>query len=357
MFSNNKIDEKEHVIVYGLGNFYKQYEEQINEKYFIKIYIDNAKAGKFYAYKKIISVDKIKKNQNTKILIMIYSIQQCIDVAKELINIYGIDYKNILLGHNIFGIYANEFDFFKLDRDAKICLKKNNIFLKVSSEDEFHNVCEVLIDENYSYLINNDRQDVVIDIGMNIGDATLYFLDNKKVKKVYGYEPFRITYNSACENLKDYLSDSNRLEIFQVGLSGEDNIREITYNKDMSCGQSTISEIRERAYKFYEQNKLINVDNEVIENIQVREASKIIKTIIDNHIEENIVLKVDCEGEEYSIFQNLSDNKILDKINFIMLEWHYKGKEKLLCVLEKSGFSYWCSNKSKDMGLIYAYKP
>lgn len=349
-------NQKEHLIVYGLGNFYKNYEQEIDSKYIVDVYIDNGKVEKYYKEREIIRSSKIQNYANMKILIMLYSIQQCIDVAKELINVYDVNYENILLGHSIFGIYAKEYDLLKINKRGQVFLKKNNIFLKVSSEDEFHNVREVLIDENYCYFINNNRQDVVIDIGMNIGDATLYFLDNKKVKKVYGYEPFRETYNFACENLKNYLDDSNRLEIFQFGLSGEDDVREINYNQDMSCGQSTISETREIAYKFYEQNNLIDVNNEVTENIHVREASKIIRNIINNHIEENIVLKVDCEGEEYSIFQNLLDNKLLDKIDFVMLEWHYEGKERILNILQESGFSYTCSNKSIDMGLIYAYK-
>ena len=78
--------------------------------------------------------------------------------------------------------------------------------------------------------------------------------------------------------------------------------------------------------------------------------------IIQNHPECNIVLKMDCEGEEYGIMEELSEKGILNMISFIMLEWHYKGKDSLLTCLEKLGFSYWCNDKTKDMGLIYAYR-
>lgn len=347
--------KKEHLLIYGLGNFYKQNEKKIEEKYEIEAFIDNKKNG-IYAGKKIIPSEKVNEYADFKILIMIYSIQQCINVARELINVYDVDCKNILLGHSFWGNYAKEYDSIQLLENGKIQLKKENISLNISSEDEFNNVYEVLINENYNYCINNNKKDIVIDIGMNIGDATIYFLGKEKVQKVYGYEPFKETYNAACENLKEYLKDHNRLEVFQFGLSNENIIREINYNVDMSCGQSTIPETRDRVYEFYEKNKLISVENEIKEYIQVRKASEIIGTIIDKHTEENIVLKIDCEGEEYVIFQELFDNNWLGKIDFIMLEWHYKGKELLLDILEQTGFSYWCSNKNKDMGLIYAYK-
>lgn len=356
MSLNNNDNEKEHIIVFGLGNFYKNYEEQINDKYIVDAYIDNGKEEKVYKGKDIIQSRKIQKYVDIKILIMLHSIQQCIDVAKELITAHNVNFENILLGHNLLGAYADEYDSMRFDKDGKICLTKNDIFLKVSSEDEFHNVREVFVDENYCYFINNNKQDVVIDIGMNIGDATLYFLNNKKVKKVYGYEPFKVTYEAACDNLKEYLKDSNRLETFQIGLSNKNEVREINFNQGMSCGQSTIVETREIAYKFYEQKKLISKNDEIKEKIQVRKASEIIGTIIECHKDTNIILKVDCEGEEYSIFQELFENKILQKIDFIMLEWHYKGKAVLLKLLEDTGFSYWCSNKNKDMGLIYAYR-
>lgn len=346
---------KEHILVYGCGGFYKQYEEQINNLFFIDVFIDNNKNGQ-YAGKDIIKKEAMKEYTSPKVLIMIHSIQQCIDIAKELINVYYIDSKNILLGHSFFGKYAKEYDFIELDSEGKISLRKNNIILKVSSEDEFHNAHEVLIDENYRYYINNNKRDIVIDVGMNIGDATLYFLNNEKVKKVYAYEPFKVTYDTANENLKEFLKNSNRLEIFQFGLSGDSESREIKYNLDMSCGQSTISETREIAYKFYKENQLISVNNEVVECIQVRKSSEIIGEIIEKHPEENIVLKIDCEGEEYSIFEDLENNDILEKIDFIMLEWHYKGNEILLNVFERAGFSYWCSNKNENMGVIYAYK-
>lgn len=68
------------------------------------------------------------------------------------------------------------------------------------------------------------------------------------------------------------------------------------------------------------------------------------------------VLKMDCEGEEYNIFDTLKKNDIIGKFDIIMLEWHYKGSEMLEEVLKERGFSYFKFIRDKDTGLIYAIK-
>lgn len=70
----------------------------------------------------------------------------------------------------------------------------------------------------------------------------------------------------------------------------------------------------------------------------------------------DLILKMDCEGGEYRILKELLDKGILDRFTFIMLEWHYKGKEAILHYLLEAGMSYWCCDKDDQMGLIYAFK-
>ena len=54
-------------------------------------------------------------------------------------------------------------------------------------------ICFGLLYEQFltrsSYNFVFDMQIVVIDIGMNVGDTTLFFAANPFVKKVYSYEP------------------------------------------------------------------------------------------------------------------------------------------------------------------------
>lgn len=85
---------------------------------------------------------------------------------------------------------------------------------------------------------------------MNIRDATFYFLNNKYVKKVYGFEPFKIHLNP-LRKIGIYLNDTNRLEIFKYGISNENNKWLINFNTSMICGQSTLKNIRDKVYLSY----------------------------------------------------------------------------------------------------------
>jgi FkbM family methyltransferase len=350
-------DNKKKILVYGVGNYFKLNEQYLNRMYAIQAFIDQAKDG-YYAGKRIIKPQQIQEFDFDVIVIMIQNIQECIKVAKCLRCEWNVPVEKIMIsapgGARMFGSKEDSIVYTEDDK-VKLCI--DGIACKVGSLDEFNNVVETLVNQVYNYYIDNDKKDIVIDIGMNIGDATLFFLKQEKVKKVYGYEPFGQTFLSAKDNLKEYLKDKDRLEIFQLGVSGQNETRQILYNKDMSCGQSAVGEITESARMNYQQMGLISKEHDTIEQIEVRKASEILKPIIDKYgLNYNIVLKMDCEGDEYEIIRELFENGLLNKISFIMMEWHYRGKEMLLDYLKKAKFSFWCSNKNADMGLIYAYK-
>ena len=42
-----KQNMKEKILLYGLGNFFSQYEKEINEKYDIAAFIDKQKTGEY----------------------------------------------------------------------------------------------------------------------------------------------------------------------------------------------------------------------------------------------------------------------------------------------------------------------
>lgn len=349
--------EKEKILVYGLGNFYYQKEKLINELYNIRAFIDRKKKG-WYAGKKIIQIDEIELQDYDKIVLMVYNMQECINISKRLINC-NVNVNNILLGHDLFGLFDKKLEkisFISDENDVYLRLQVAGKIIRVKSEDEFNNVYEVLVEKIYNYQINNNKKDIIIDVGMNIGDSALYFLNCRNVEKVYGYEPFKDTYLCAKNNLKEYLCDSKRIEIFQYGISFENGIRLIGFNKNMSCGQSSLPDVRNRAYEWYKTMNLVQSENEENEKIEVRAASEVFFPIIQRHTNCNIILKMDCEGEEYGIIAELSQNGVLEKFCFIMLEWHYEGKDRILKYLNQSGFSYWCCDKNEKMGLIYAFR-
>ncbi|MDR0220511.1 MAG: FkbM family methyltransferase [Lachnospiraceae bacterium] len=198
---------------------------------------------------------------------------------------------------------------------------------------------------------------IILDIGMNIGGAALYFLERHSNSIVYGFEPFKPTFERARKNLEQSgYYPHQRVQIFNYGFGGRDEEKEIVYNEKMSCGQSTDEKVNQRARDFYINNKIVTTADDRIETIKVRQASRVIAEIRQRHPTENMVLKMDCEGAEYAIFEDLEAAGLLGGFKIIMLEWHYSGSEALEDALARAGYSYWSIPKSLDMGLIYACK-
>lgn len=349
---NQEKELKEKILVYGFGNFYLQNEKEINEKYYVEAFIDSNKEG-WFAGKKIIKIQEIRQYKYNRILIMVQNIQECMNITRRLISI-GVSTQKILLGHNFYGKLSECIDDIQILSQGNFFVTVGNISLEVRSMDEFNNTYEVLVNHIYDYYINNGRKDIVFDVGMNVGDTALYFLNSERVKKVFAYEPFKETYLMARNNLREYIENADRLEIMQYGISNTTCKRIINFNRDMSCGQSTIADIREKASGLYQSLGITHSEQDREEQIEVKDAAEEFLPIIRRHSDCNIVLKMNCEGEEYGIIEKLSKEKVLQYITFIMLEWHYKGKKSILSILKKEGFSFWCCDKNEDMGFVYA---
>nr|WP_304955619.1 glycosyltransferase [uncultured Acetatifactor sp.] len=100
-------EDKEKIIVYGLGNFFISNEKSINENYFIECFIDNSKTG-YYAGKRIFKAKEIGKISDiSKILIMIQDINECMKVCRELVSKYRVAIEKIELGCQYYGKYQN----------------------------------------------------------------------------------------------------------------------------------------------------------------------------------------------------------------------------------------------------------
>lgn len=345
---------KEEILIYGVGNFFSQFEKTINDKYEVVAFIDKKKEG-WHSGKKIIHINEINDYKYKYIVIMLYDIQECLCVSRNLL-MGGVDCEKILLGHSLYGYYSQRVNRISILSNGNMELMVGKINLQVRSKDEFNNVLEVLVNHVYHYYINNEKNDIVLDVGMNIGSASAYFINNEKTEKVFAYEPFGETFAVAKDNLKEYLLKSDKIEIFQYGISDENAERTVGFNVNMTCGQSTIGSVREYAYGRYMAMGLVDSENEKNEIVHVRKASEVFRPIMQKYPLCNIVLKMDCEGEEYGILENLHGEGILSDFAFIMMEWHYKGKEECLRYLREAGFSYWCNDESDDIGVIYAYK-
>jgi len=341
-------------LVYGCGGFYKKYEDQIYDKFDLIAFLDKKETNEKNHYKLI---DQVNENYEV-ILIMIEKVDFIFEALEELKN-KEIDYNKIELGISYWGRFS-KYDFIKVSKNG-ILISKDKSILEVTTPDEFLSVEETILNGCYYYNIpEKSLPEIVIDIGMNIGDSTMFFSNKDNVKKVYGFEPFTKTFEIAKKNLQN-LIDIGKVDIFNIGLSDSDREEVIKICDDMSTGLSTILENTEKSREARIDCGLLNNNNKMTieQKVYIKSAHEIVKNIMDSsEYKARYILKCDCEGEEYAIFEDLYKYNLLGMFSYIVVEWHNRGSNILERYLTDSGFSI-CKNITdiiRDRGIINAFK-
>ena len=154
---------------------------------------------------------------------------------------------------------------------------------------------------------------VVLDIGASIGDSALYFA-TQGAKLVHALEPFPIPYERACRNVeRNGLTDVVRPH--QIVCSGTSGTQFIDPNR--------VGTIRTAA-------------KQCPGGIPVpsRTLADLVRIL---EIPEGSVLKVDCEGGEYSIFR-MCNHETLLKFDQVQIEYHY-GVKDLVGIFAAAGYA------------------
>jgi FkbM family methyltransferase len=216
---------------------------------------------------------------------------------------------------------------------------------KVASLSNMAVLYEIFIEKIYS--IDTAHKDlVVIDIGMNVGVASLYFASQSYVKKVYGYEPFPETFAEASLNVSANPNFANKLFLQNEGVSNINESRSITLFESGLLSASTIEQNNDYGKKI----------GQVIE-VQLITITKVFELVISENPNAKILLKLDCEGEEYAIFDMLKESTYLNHVEVAIIEWHEKGFADIEKVLIDNHFILRHEHHvSENSGMIYATK-
>lgn len=219
------------------------------------------------------------------------------------------------------------------------------IKLNLTTVEEAFIATEVYVSECYNFV--SEGSFVVIDIGMNVGFAALFFAARPDVAKVYSFEPFKQTFEQALTNFAQNPQVAEKIVPFNYGLGPETQSLTVDYDY-ANKGQVGIHGTGLITSKLGSSSKA---------EMSLRDASFELKRILDGHPEHHKLLKMDCEGAEYGILANLFDNGLLSQFRLLCIEWHEKGPEELSQLIAKSGYSMFCQQSTtKKLGMIYAYR-
>lgn len=233
---------------------------------------------------------------------------------------------------------------FRIDDDIITTPQGVRMDISDKADHPLYLVKEVFVKSEYN--LNIAKESVLIDIGMNRAAASLLFASNENIKIIYAYEPFKPTFELAKTNLELNPQLSEKINAFNFGLGKEEVTLELPYMENATGGMSTTHDVCKG-------KKNVNK-----ETVVIKDAAKEITPVLEENKNRHIIVKCDCEGAEFGIFERLSEKNIINRIDVVMMEYHFEKPDGLVNILTENNFAVQTkigSSKSKT-GYIYAVR-
>lgn len=196
---------------------------------------------------------------------------------------------------------------------------------------------EIYFEGIYIDVLNMRKDMVIVDVGSNIGITVQHF--QPYAKKLYAIEPSPEHFEALKKN-KEFNGWDN-VELFQVAIADRDGEMSFTQNmhnrtmNTLMIGEKT----GEDEYKLKPEMKI-----EALIKARGYKGSLPVKTIsMDHFFEQNKIEKVDfmkfdAEGAEDMILRSEGFRKVVDKIQAIMVEFHFPNWMDLVKYMTEFGF-------------------
>ena len=201
------------------------------------------------------------------------------------------------------------------EKNDVLQIKYKDRILQFSGSKDNGEIWRTFGKDDYKFLEFSNS--VVIDVGANIGDSSIYFAING-AKKVISIEPFPYTYSYLERNIRINNNEiGGKILAINAGISDE--------NKVVLLGDDYISGV----------GSTLGGESSGKRNVEIPVYTLEYVTNKYN-LFENIILKMDCEGCEYESILS-SSNDTLRKFKQIQIEYHH-GPKKLAERLIQAGF-------------------
>jgi len=149
--------------------------------------------------------------------------------------------------------------------------------------------------------IKFSKNDIIFDIGANIGMVSVFLAKKYPETKIYSFEPIPENYKSLIKNIK--LNKIENITPFNIGVSKDSTPMKFIMRTDNTGGGTRCSLKTE-------------LDDHFISNI---DCSSLDDLMVGLNVENIKFMKMDCEGSEYDILFNSSN---LNRIEYLSCELH-----------------------------------
>ena len=327
-------------VIYGIGEYYLNNKNKLPDDIEIIAYADSSEkkttlySGEVFNDLKVLSPDELSGVDFDVLFI-------CTDYINGN-RIYmrlkdtDIDMRKIRFLNRMNAI-EDSWDY-DIQDDKSIISKIGNVKIRERFLTDFDIVTEIFVMNTYYFHIPADEI-VVIDMGMNIGAASLYFANMRNVVSVYGFEPFPDTYQQAVDNFAlntNFIK--NKIHPFNIAVTDKEEIKLVAVSAEQTGWR----------------NIFCNDNDKTRVEIQCIPAVSIVSGVIEKNLGRKIVMKIDVEGAEFIIFDNLAKTNLLESVDVILMEYH-ESPIVITDVLEQYGFKYAVTGKNR-FGILYAFK-
>jgi FkbM family methyltransferase len=181
---------------------------------------------------------------------------------------------------------------------------------------------ELFLGYEYYFVSKNDNP-YIIDCGSNIGMSIFYFKMLYPNSQILGFEPEEETFSCLEKNVKNNFMNS--VVIHKVALSNKEGIIDFYYDPE-NVGSLNMSTKQKKMSKQNQKVKAI---------------------LLSKHINKDVdFLKIDIEGSELEVLEELSNAGKLNYVSQMVIEYHHHIESesdifsRMLRILEDAGYGY-----------------
>ncbi len=176
----------------------------------------------------------------------------------------------------------------------------------IAHKEDFRVIKEVFYDRRYSaYFPFKRKGAVILDIGSHNGYFSVFAeMNTGPESRVVAFEPIIENYSLSIRNFE--INQCKRVECYNTGIWGSSGCVDMFISKRNSAGDS-----------FFRKK----VSLEGVEGVRKVSVISLNEAFKNHGIDRCDFLKTDCEGSEYHIFYNTSD-ETFDKIRTVSMEFH-----------------------------------
>jgi FkbM family methyltransferase len=214
---------------------------------------------------------------------------------------------------------------------------------------------EIFIRKEYVFKTTKQNP-TILDCGSNIGMAILFFKRNYPQAEIIGFEPDHASFQLLKKNIE--INRFTNIVVHNVALSNKEGTIPF-YSDGNTKGKLAMS-----ITKQIEDHNIKNVKETKVKAVKL-------STFIPKEKEIDF-MKLDIEGAELLVLEDLDKSKRIKQIKEMLVEYHFSTKNptnkitKILEILEKNNFKYCFNaetqppfpkmqNKAYNV-LIYAYQ-